>query len=77
MLNIGLILIPAALILAAVGGYFITRKAFAPIDRITETVNQIITANDLDKRVSADEYNDDELGRLTRTFDSRSSWRCD
>lgn len=73
MLNIGLILIPAALILATVGGYFITRKAFAPIDRITETVNQIITANDLDKRVSADKYNDDELGRLVRTFDEMLS----
>lgn len=73
MLNIGLILIPAALILAAVGGYFITRKAFAPINRITETVNQIITANDLDKRVSADKYNDDELGRLARTFDEMLS----
>ncbi|MGN1087344.1 MAG: sensor histidine kinase, partial [Porcipelethomonas sp.] len=73
MLNIGLILIPSALILAAVGGYFITRKAFAPIDRITETVNQIITANDLDKRVSADKYNDDELGRLARTFDEMLS----
>lgn len=73
MLNIGLILIPAALILAAVGGYFITRKAFEPIDRITETVNQIITANDLDKRVSADRYNDDELGRLAGTFDAMLS----
>ncbi|MBR1384017.1 MAG: HAMP domain-containing histidine kinase [Ruminococcus sp.] len=73
MLKIGMLIIPAALILAALGGYFITRKAFAPMKSMTENVDRIITANDLDKRVSSPDMKDDELGHLAATFDEMLS----
>lgn len=70
MLKIGLISIPLMLILSGLGGYFITKKAFAPMEQITNTVNQIMTANDLDKRLTEHYQNADEMGQLAQTFDN-------
>ena len=59
--------VPAALGLAAVGGFFLAARALHPIDRITRTA-QAINASDLHQRIG---YNGpaDEVGRLATTFD--------
>jgi heavy metal sensor kinase len=59
-------LVPAVLGVAMAGGYFLARRALAPVDRLTKAAAEI-TAARLDRRVDAD-HPDDELGRLARTF---------
>jgi heavy metal sensor kinase len=57
-----LILAPAALAGSAVGGYFLARRALAPVDSMVEAARRI-EAEDLTKRIPA-VSSDDELGRL-------------
>lgn len=59
---------PLALLLAAVGGLFLARRALAPVDRITSTA-ATLSASDLSQRIG---YHGptDELGRLATTFDA-------
>lgn len=57
---------PLTLLLAVGGGYFLARRALAPVDQITGTANQI-TADRLDRRISIPNP-DDELGALARTL---------
>jgi heavy metal sensor kinase len=59
--------VPVALVLAAVGGFFLATRALQPIDHITRTA-QAINASDLDQRI---DYTGpmDEVGRLAATFD--------
>ena len=42
-----LILIPLILLLTALGGYYITKKAFRPINNITKTANDISVQQDI------------------------------
>ena len=42
--------IPLALLVAAAGGYWLSRRALAPVDRITQTA-RLITAESLSKRL--------------------------
>lgn len=42
-----LIVIPIILLLTALGGYYITRKAFLPVNDIIRTANDIYTKNDI------------------------------
>lgn len=59
---------PPAILLAALGGYALARKALAPIDAMTlET--QKISAEDLDARVSI-KNPEDELGRLAAVLNA-------
>lgn len=59
---------PLALLLAAVGGLFLARRALAPVDRITSTA-ATLSASELSQRIG---YHGpaDELGRLATTFDA-------
>lgn len=59
--------IPLALVLAGVGGYFLSIRALNPINQITQTA-RAITAEDLNRRL---DYPGpaDEIGRLAATFD--------
>ena len=58
-----LILAPVALAGSALGGWFLARRALAPVDAIVEAARRI-EAEDLSKRVPA-LHADDELGRLS------------
>jgi heavy metal sensor kinase len=57
-----LILAPVALAASALGGYFLARRALAPVDAMVEAARRI-EAEDLTKRIPALSI-DDELGRL-------------
>lgn len=68
MLTMMLIAGPLAVVAALVGGYFLARRALAPVDRMATTAEQI-TGTRLDARIEV-ENPDDELGHLARTFNS-------
>lgn len=63
-----LIVIPLALVLASFGGWFLAGRALAPMERVRRNVESIIGNTDLSRRVGH-HLNDDEVGRLARTFD--------
>jgi signal transduction histidine kinase len=56
----------AALIVAAIGGYWLAGKALRPVKTITRTVNEI-SATDLRRRLNFQRK--DEFGELAATFD--------
>jgi len=58
--------IPLAIIAAAIGGYYVAKKAFDPINRIVRTA-QTISAEHLDKRLEIGKV-DDEISRLSKTL---------
>jgi two-component system, OmpR family, heavy metal sensor histidine kinase CusS len=58
--------IPFALIVAAAGGYWLSRRALAPVDRITQTA-RLITADSLSRRLEVTPTGD-ELERLSQTL---------
>lgn len=58
--------LPLALLLAGAIGYWLSRKALAPIERLRLQTNEI-TADKLDQRLPVDNPND-ELGRMTETI---------
>ena len=62
-----LIALPLLIILAAVGGYLIARRSLRPIQKISETAEEIGSSGDLSKRIEMDS-NGDELNRLAGTF---------
>lgn len=59
---------PLLILLAALGGYWITKKAFRPVTRITEAAAQISSGSDLSKRIEL-EGADYEIDTLAKTFD--------
>jgi signal transduction histidine kinase len=59
-------LVPGVLVLAAAGGFWISGRALAPVDRITRDVKSISWRN-LDRRLD-EPVADDELRRLAVTF---------
>jgi len=61
--------VPGALALAALGGWWLSSRALAPIDRVTRTAADISGGGDLSRRLDLD-LPDDEAGRLARTFDA-------
>jgi heavy metal sensor kinase len=61
------IALPAALLLASLGGLWLSSRALAPIDKITRAA-QDISEHDLSRRLGPDIAND-EVGRLAQTFD--------
>lgn len=61
-----LVLLPVVIALAGAGGYWISRRALAPVDEVTRAV-QAITVQSLDQRLELPRA-DDELRRLAVTF---------
>lgn len=59
--------VPLILVLAGLGGYFLSDRALSPIQQITNTAREI-TAQDLSRRLSHQGAKD-EVGGLARTFD--------
>ncbi|MEO6724227.1 MAG: ATP-binding protein [Blastocatellia bacterium] len=64
--NIFLLAIPAVLLLAGLGGWFLARKTLAPVVNMAESARRI-SAEHLDERLPVANPRD-ELGRLTATF---------
>jgi signal transduction histidine kinase len=58
-----------ALIVAAIVGAFLARKALRPIEEINQTANHIFSAQDLKQRLPTSNTND-EITRLTETINS-------
>ena len=67
-LRVALLLLPALIVISAVCGYFLSRKALDPVDRITRTVRRIQREHDLSARVRLGEGKD-EIYTLAGTFD--------
>lgn len=64
-----LIIIPIILCLTALGGYYITQKAFLPINGIIKTANDISMQNDITRRIEINpEAKRDELQKLAVTL---------
>ncbi len=59
----------ALLLFAALGGYFLAARALRPIDRITQTAQQIAGGEDLSARLHLPDTGD-EVSRLAATFDA-------
>ena len=68
LLFISLIALPIFILLAALGSYFITKRAFQPLDHITATAEAINEAKDLSGRIGLPEGGD-EFSRLAADFD--------
>ncbi|MDB5033207.1 MAG: hypothetical protein JWQ98_448 [Chlorobi bacterium] len=66
--NILLIIVPASLLLAGVGGWFTARRALAPVAEITSAAAAISSSN-LHQRVSGGNSTD-ELAQLASTFNA-------
>jgi heavy metal sensor kinase len=63
-----LLLSPLVLILASGGGYWLSRRALAPVDQITRAAQEI-NSNNLAKRLDVPQSGD-ELQRLSQTLNS-------
>jgi len=63
-----LLLSPLLLVLASGGGYWLSRRALAPVDQITQAA-QDINSNNLAKRLDVPQSGD-ELQRLSQTLNS-------
>ena len=67
--RLALIALPFFVLFAAVGGYFITRRAFQPVRRIIQTAREIGEGNDLSRRIALGQGRD-EVYTLAAEFDS-------
>lgn len=64
-----LTIIPLILIFTAFGGYYITKKAFSPINNIIKTANDISAKNDITRRIEIPpDAKEDELHSLSVTL---------
>lgn len=68
LLKVALVIMPAFLILSALGSYWIVKKSFAPLDSITATAMSINEAQDLSRRIGLPPKKD-EFSQLAATFD--------
>ena len=68
--RLAFIAFPGLVIVAALGGYLITRRAFRPVRDIIGTVKDITEDGDLSRRIDLEEdvENSDEMHELARTF---------
>lgn len=65
---VALLVFPLLLLIAAVGGWFISKHAFKPITQITDTVDKIADGDDLSARIGL-KPGKDEVHKLAATFD--------
>ena len=68
VLKTNLMLIIILIFAAAVGGYFIIKRSFKPVEMIRKTAVSISEGNDLSQRIAIGEGND-EICRLANSFD--------
>lgn len=72
MMKLFVICLPLLILLAAIGGYCITKRLFRPVSRITETAGRIGAGTDLSQRIGLDAegVSKDEIYHLSATFDN-------
>ncbi len=64
-----LVLVPLILLLTALGGYYITKRAFRPVNNIVKTANDISNQKDITQRIEiAPDAKEDELHHLSVTL---------
>ncbi len=64
-----LVLVPLILLLTALGGYYITKKAFNPVNNIVKTANDISRQKDITRRIEiTPDAKEDELNHLSITL---------
>lgn len=68
LLYVALIIMPVFMALAALGSYWIARRAFRPLDSITATAASINEAQDLSRRIGLPP-GQDEFSQLAAAFD--------
>ena len=68
ILRLFMILMPLFVVLVAIGGYYITCRAFRPIEQMRETAEEISGGRDLSRRIHLGEKKD-EIYQLAHTFD--------
>ena len=68
ILSMFAIVIPFFILAAAAGGYWIVRRALAPISYITDAADSIREGQDLTRRIGLPPRGD-EVGRLANSFD--------
>ena len=74
MAIIALCILPIFVIITAIGGFYITKRAFIPIKNIAETADTINSGNDLSSRIKIKNANaNDELSYLVRTMNDMLS----
>ena len=66
---LALVAVPVLVLMAAGGGYLITRKAFSAVGSMAKAADAINSGDDLSRRVP-DDGSGDELSRLGRTMNS-------
>jgi two-component system OmpR family sensor kinase len=69
LLGILAFVLPAAVAVAAVGGYVLAYRALRPVEDLRRAAEDY-GATDLSRRLAPRELRDDELGRLARTLDA-------
>ncbi|WP_042349281.1 sensor histidine kinase [Bacillus massiliigorillae] len=65
-----LISFPFLILIAAVGGYYITRRAFRPVQQMIDSASEIGDGKDLSKRINLQGSSKDEIYNLAKTFDN-------
>ncbi|MGW6291229.1 sensor histidine kinase [Streptomyces sp. NPDC055058] len=58
---------------ASAAGLAVARAGLRPVDRLTEAVEHVARTEDLGVRIPVDEESDDEIARLSRSFNSMTS----
>lgn len=72
IIRVSAIALPAFLLLAVVGGYWIAGRTLKPVNKITEAAAQISQGSDLNKRIHLGDGTD-ELHQLANVFDAMFS----
>lgn len=67
-IRLALILLPLLIVLEVISGYLLSKRAMAPVSKITDTVKEIRESKDLSKRVDLARAGD-EIYVLANTFD--------
>lgn len=68
LMKIAAIALPVFILLTAVGGYLLVRRAFRPLEQISATAQAMGEAKDLSRRIGLPPGRD-EFSRLAQTFD--------
>lgn len=69
LIVVTLISFPLLILIAAAGGYFITQRAFRPVQQMSDSASEIGDGKDLSKRINLQGSSKDEMYHLAQTFD--------
>ncbi len=67
--HLSLLLLPVLVLVSAVGGYLLAKRMLRPIQKISASASQIVTGDDLKKRIEIGRGND-ELHQLAASFNA-------